>query len=253
MRSSSFIPQGPCWNFTVWEHQGAASHFQVGIMWLNWWLMRSSYQSLGLEGTLLMFIAICAWPDIQQDKCDKALERGMAAALLGWPKHSLCWLDVYWWSSRRLVRHGQTASDLTYRLPNNNFYTCRVVVYQIRSPHGMFMRFWVGTRGPTTGTDTPLNHVLGQAFNTETDNLVWVKGNSLLAGASPSVCCTDLSWHQLNQPAPKMSRISQITRTFQLKFSACYNVARGKSKRIFLPAQTFHSNSFLFYKETDAI
>lgn len=44
---------------------------------------------------------------------------------------SLCWLDVYWWSSRQLVRHGQTASDLAYRLPNNNFYTCRVVVYQI--------------------------------------------------------------------------------------------------------------------------
>lgn len=71
------------------------------------------------------------------------------------------------------MRHGQAASDLAYRLPDNDFYTCvRVVVYQIRSLRGAFKRFGVGTRGPTTGTDLPLNCVLGQAFTTETDNLV---------------------------------------------------------------------------------
>lgn len=166
---------------------------------------------------------------------------------------ALRWLDVYWWTSRQLVRHGQPASDLTYRLPNHSFYTCRVVVYQIRPLCSVLVRFGVGTRGPTTGIDIPLNCGPGQVFNIETDNLVWVRGNSSWVSASPSVCCTDLSWHQLNQPAPKMSRISQITRTFQLMFSACYNAARGKSKRIFLSAHTFHAHSLLFYKETDAI
>ena len=77
----------------------------------------------------------------------------------------LCWVDqstqfmlagCLLMEKRQLVRHGQTASDLAYRLPDNNFYTCRVVVYQIRSLHGVYKRFWVGTRGPTTGTDIPL-------------------------------------------------------------------------------------------------
>ena len=143
---------------------------------------------------------------------------------------SSCWLDVYWWTSRQLVWHGQTASDLAYRVPDDNFYTCRVVVYQIRPLYGVFNRFRVGTRGPTTGIDIPLNQVLGQTLNIETDHLVWARENSLWAGASPSVCCTALSWHQLNQAAPKMSRISQITRTFQLMCSACYHAAGGKSK-----------------------
>lgn len=168
----------------------------------------------------------------------------------------LWWVDqstLFMLAGCLLMEHGQTASDLTYRLPNHNFYTCRVLVYQIRSLYGVLMRFWVSTRGPTTGIEIPLNHVLGQAFNIETDNLVGVRGSSSRVSASPSVCCTDLSWHQLKQAAPKMSRISQITRTFQLMFSACYNAARGKSKWIFLSAHTFHSQSLLLYRETEAI
>lgn len=249
MRSSSFILWGwilPCWNVSVRASGG--SQTLPGQYRLTWMVINEKLlpepKTEGHPVNVHSHMCLTRYPAGQTWQ---GSGEGHGCGFAGFAKAlSWHWLDVY---RRQLVRDGQTASDPTYRLPDKQFYTCRVGAYQTRSLWGVFMRFWVGTRGPTTSMNVPLNWVLEQAFNTEMANLVRVIGTGLWTGA----CSTDPSKHPLNQAAPKMSWISQITRTFQLMFSACYNAARGKSKRIFLSAHTFHSHSFLFYKGTDAV
>lgn len=96
------------------------------------------------------------------------------------------WLAGCWWSSRQLVCVTDTIWSRVELSPRDNCYTRRVVVYQTRSLHGLFRRFWVGTRGSATGTVALLTHVWGQAFNKESENLVRVRGHSSWAVPAPA-------------------------------------------------------------------